>query len=351
MDHSYRSVRSCLTVDTRLSRTSIRVGISRGQLSLRLNSRLGFTLVELLVVIAIIGVLVALLLPAIQAAREAARKVHCSNNLRQMGVGLQNYLSAAKMFPAGQQQFQVKGYTWSWSATTLDYFEESGLRQTIDFLSTPLSPKNRTAVSTIIPLYLCPSVSQFDRHRTPEGVIDDVNKNGRWDPGEGMALTDYAGIAGPHTSGINQMTGRSYKANQGILLSIAPLIVEGTIQILRAPQIRPRQISDGMSNTIVIGEVTGRAWEQERNLPNGAWAYGTSVISIQFESKRLDPKTGLPAAWSDPHNQLYSDHPGGVSVLCCDGSVHFMDEKVEVSVLQALASRADGEPLPDGVLD
>lgn len=329
--------------------TTTRIGIaSRPQGK---ASRFAFTLVELLVVIAIIGVLVALLLPAIQAAREAARQVHCSNNLRQLGIGLQNYLSASKMFPAGQQQFQVKGYTWSWSATTLDYFEESGLKGIIDFRNTPLSPKNKAAVTTIVPMYLCPSVTQFDRHRTPEGLIDDVNRNGRWDPGEGMALTDYAGIAGPHTSGINRRTEKSYKPNQGILLSIAPLIVEGTIQILRAPQVRPRQITDGMSKTIVIGEVTGRAWEQGRNLPNGAWAYGTSVISIQFSSKRLDPMSGLPAAWTDPHNQFYSDHPGGVYVLCCDGSVHFMDEKVDVNVLQMLASRADAETLPDGVLE
>jgi prepilin-type N-terminal cleavage/methylation domain-containing protein/prepilin-type processing-associated H-X9-DG protein len=312
--------------------------------------RTAFTLVELLVVIAIIGVLVALLLPAIQAARESARRSSCQNNLRQIGIGMQNYLSAHRSFPAGQQQFSYFGYTWAWSATALDFFEEANLRSLIQFQYTPLDAHNLQAVSTKVPIYNCPSVSRRDRHRAGNDVVDDVNGNGRWDPGEGMALIDYAGITGPSTTAKNPTTNAWYPANAGVLLSIGPLIVQGRPQILGAPRIRPNQIADGLSQTIMIGELTGRAWEKGRNLPNGGWAYGTNVIPIKSPINAPDPNSPDPLCWSTLDG-LYSDHPGGAHILMCDGSVHFMVEATEITVLQALASRNGGETLGENVLE
>ncbi len=94
------------------------------------NSRSAFTLVELLVVIAIIGVLVALLLPAVQAAREAARRSQCQNNLKQMGLALQMYHDTYEVFPSASGG---GGTGWSWSARILPYFEQSNVRDLIDF--------------------------------------------------------------------------------------------------------------------------------------------------------------------------------------------------------------------------
>src|SRR5512140_1930533 len=95
----------------------------------KLRRRHAFTLVELLVVIAIIGVLVALLLPAVQQAREAARRVHCTNNLRQIGIGLHNYLDANKVFPpACVLRLNQVGDSYSVHARLLPYVEEASLR-------------------------------------------------------------------------------------------------------------------------------------------------------------------------------------------------------------------------------
>lgn len=315
------------------------------------RKRNGFTLVELLVVIAIIGVLVALLLPAIQAARESARRSSCTNNLKQIGIGLQNYVSNFGRFPAGQQQFSYYGYTWAWSAMCLDFFEEKATKDLLLFQYTPLHANNREAVARKVSIYLCPSTAMRHRHRTPEDTVADVNSNGMWNAGEGMALLDYAGIAGPHTSGMNVMTGRYYKANQGILLSIGPLIIPDKPQILGAPRIRPAQVTDGLSHTMVVGELTGRAWDSNRNpqVPDGAWAYGTNVITIQYPVNKLSPMTGQPLGWSEG-TSLYSDHSGGCFILFCDGSVHFINEAIELKTLQALASRGGGEVISNDLL-
>ena len=320
----------------------------------RLKSIRGFTLVELLVVIAIIGILVALLLPAIQAARESARRSSCANNLRQIGIGLQNYVSSFGMFPAGQQQFSYYGYTWAWSAMCLEFFEEGAIQSQLRFEYEPLDPVNKDAVGMNVPIYNCPSTAHRDRFRTDDDKVSDTDYDGKWDPGEGMALMDYAGIAGPF-KGIRDMNGAFYKPNLGVLLSISPLIVpNGPPKILGALRIKPSQITDGLSHTMVVGELTGRAWERTpegvgRDVPNGGWAYGTNVIGIRYPINRLD-KYGRPAAWTDP-DQLYSDHPGGAHVLYCDGSVHFLLEETELELLLALSTRNGAEILPAELAD
>ena len=119
------------------------------------RARFGFTLVELLVVIAIIGILVALLLPAVQAAREAARRTQCSNNLRQIGLGLHNYESAYQKFPVGSWQ---SNFT-SPLVAILPYIEQSSNYQQWDFSLNYTHPTNTRVSGQRIETYLCPSMS------------------------------------------------------------------------------------------------------------------------------------------------------------------------------------------------
>ena len=123
---------------------------------MRLGKSRAFTLVELLVVIAIIGILIALLLPAVQSAREAARRMQCSNNLKQMGVGLHNYmLSYDQTFPPGTYYGPNAG--WSWSALILPFMEQTAALNLVDFDYGYNDPVNGKATKTFIPVYHCPS--------------------------------------------------------------------------------------------------------------------------------------------------------------------------------------------------
>src|SRR5437762_5207755 len=127
-------------------------------MSVRPCSR-GFTLVELLVVIAIIGVLVALLLPAVQVAREAARRMQCSNNLKQIGLALQNHHDTMKVFPPGQIHTTTSGepYTTTWGIELLTYLEQANLQARYDKTQQPTVPSNVLVLQTRIKSYICPS--------------------------------------------------------------------------------------------------------------------------------------------------------------------------------------------------
>ena len=191
-----------------------------------IKRRRGFTLVELLVVIAIIGVLIGLLLPAVQAARRVARRVSCSNNLKQVGLGVQNYVASRKVFPAGSQQFCYKCEPWAWSAFILDYMEHRSIASHIVYLNPPqLAPNCKSDMSgptqKVISAYLCPSTTRRQPTRGEDNRLNDFNGNRRWDPGEGLGVTDYAGTDGPGNSIVNAVNMNPYGNNRGVLLNIS----------------------------------------------------------------------------------------------------------------------------------
>lgn len=304
------------------------------------NRRLGFTLVELLVVIAIIAMLVTLLLPAVQAARAAARRTQCSNNLRQIGLGMLNYESTRQHFPPGQVRSSPDAMPMAWSAFFLPFIEESAINDRIDFKKPLTDEVNWAATGTHIQTYLCPSTGRRSLLRTADNRIGDMNRNEQVDQrlGEGMACIDYLGISGPGKN-IRRANGDKYLRNKGVLIGLKDYPPEA----LEPKKIRVQQITDGLSKTVVVAECTGRGafrdgvWELD-----GAWAAGENVSAVKLP---INP----PAAENWDAEEIFSDHPGGAHVLFCDGSVKFLSEDVEMLLLAAICTRSGREGIENQI--
>ncbi len=302
----------------------------------------GFTLVELLVVIAIIGALVGLLLPAVQAARESSRRLSCKNNLRQVGIALLNYESQRNRFPPGKKWSRSRNdpqtFDFSWSSILLDYVEEQALHDQIDFNIPLTNPINLPATSQILSIYLCPSTSRIEEHRTVEGQL--INLGGQ--PGEGLGCIDYLGISGPDKDQKNPATGQKYGRQRGILLGTKGF-PDGK-QLTEPPAVTASKITDGLSNTLCIVECTGRGADVKKSGKvrslNGAWASGSNISHINKGVNTQQP----PKAWKD--ERIFSDHPSGANALACDGSVSFLSNDIGPKIVRALCSR-DGEETVD----
>ncbi|HEX6961147.1 MAG TPA: DUF1559 domain-containing protein [Lacipirellula sp.] len=308
-----------------------------------------FTLVELLVVIAIIGVLLALLLPAVQAAREASRRQQCQNNLRQIGLGLNNYESAQQKYPAGKKwsgpPSDPSSFTMAWSSFILDHLELAALHNAMDFKLPFTHPKNLPITTQVIPIYLCPSTSRIEEHRTEDARI--YNLGGM--EGEGLACIDYLGVSGPDKDDKHPVTKIEYGRQRGVLIGTKGLPLED--ELIEPPPVTVASIVDGTSNTMCVSECTGRGAGMKEDNPgvidslHGAWASGNNVTHIKDGINRDDP----PEAWYK--ERIFSDHPTGSNVLMCDGSVHFMSAETPKSLVRWLCTRDGEETLPEDAID
>lgn len=325
--------------------------------------RRAFTLVELLVVVAIIGILVALLLPAVQRVREAGRRTSCSNNLRQIGLAMANFADTRQRLPPGQMSMGSNKAV-AWSAFFLEYMEEKGVAATHAavpssafstpspdtrlYLKAPLTSRyNQKATATVIPMYICPSGIRRHSSRGPDQRILDQDGDGVINPetktGEGMACIDYAGNTGATTNSryLNPVTRQQYPSNNGVLLNLSG---DPTTWLAL------RMITDGMSKTMLLCEVSGRGSYSSSGSYDmrGIWAAGQNCITVgptTASVKIVNPEASSSGAWRNAANSaLFSDHPNGAQVAMCDGSVQFIEESVSESVLTSLASRNGGEP-------
>jgi prepilin-type N-terminal cleavage/methylation domain-containing protein/prepilin-type processing-associated H-X9-DG protein len=318
------------------------------------SDRPGFTLVELLVVIAIIATLIGLLLPAVQSARESARRSSCSNNLKQIGLGIVNFEAAKKSFPAGFSFFSRTGEpSWGWAVFIMPYLEQGGLydrmqpdtRRLRDLYKAGAAPADMAALQTSIPTYRCASDSS-----PPLNDLVRFGSTAHFN----IATSNYVGSAGSFCTGtqctLNNPNNNKYCAPQydhdtgGAFFGFYDR--DGSPAGRGPLGVRRQECTDGVSKTIAVGE--------RRKLNYAAvWAGSGSSSSYGNEGAgRTLARPGFPMnfdyvlAGVTPENQgkgFSSAHPGGVQYVFLDGSVSFISENVTPTELGYLANRTDGQ--------
>lgn len=271
-----------------------------------------FTLVELLVVIAIIGLLIGLLLPAIQAARESARKVQCTNNLKQIGVALQQHHDARKMLPQGWTSYEPGTFTsdpegepgWGWATRILPFMEENNLAQAIDFKLPIMDAKHDPIRGLALAGFRCPS--DFD----PETFTLDREDGGG--PITDLAKANYVGMFGT--------------------LEIEEVPSAGDGVFFHNSRIQFRQIRDGLSKTLFVGE-------RSSLLGGSTW---TGMISGGEEAAcRVVGSTDHVFNQAEGHLDDFGSNHGGVChFLFGDGSVTALVDEIDPAVYRALSTRA-----------
>lgn len=280
----------------------------------------GFTLIELLVVIAIIAILIALLLPAVQQAREAARRTQCKNNLKQIGLALHNYHDVFLTFPIGAQVAGANEEMWGWGASILPQIEQQNLYNELGVSSQRLrnvlaDPVLRLVLQTPLPAFICPSDpggELMDGGRLNGGSGRNMRGNGGAPGGFRVAKSNYIG-----NCGYNDVNRQNNNGKRGVFH------VGDNYKI--------RDIVDGTSNTIAVGERTtfcaSGTWSGNRN-PTGGGPQGADYTL---------GRVSVPINVGDNRNHwctegFDSTHTGGAQFLLCDGSVHFISENIDYNL-------------------
>ena len=320
------------------------------------HSRKAFTLIELLVVIAIIAILIALLLPAVQQAREAARRTQCKSQLKQVALAMHNYESTHSCFPPGQIRLsfaaapRVRG--WSMFVQILPYLEQTALYNQWDFAN-PLANETNGNTGFVLPMLLCPSATL--------GQNPFIKTSGAR-----YALTSYGGNGGTRSHPPANISGDGMFAGSGPLITTPPTVQHGLIRI--------RDVTDGTSNTLLLGERShydpnydsffSGGYSQN---PMGGWgfwapsggqlgltdltmsSFGPINYRLPFNFGNKPGSISSAATFDASQESINrlcafgSQHTGGAQVALVDGSVRFLSENLDLSALRSLSTRGGGE--------
>ena len=315
----------------------------------RQRARCGFTLIELLVVVAIIAILIALLLPAVQQAREAARRTMCRNNLKQICLALHNYESNHRVFPPG-----TLGFPWVFSAQSqlLPFVDQGNVQNSIDFNQPPLTfgsfpaaAGNEQIARNRLPLFLCPSDSgelagnEFGAINYPACVGSGLANNGS------SANADGIVYARSTTKFRDILDGTSKTA--AFSESIQGNGVDHTGATASDPLRQVIELPSATVTTTAACVPTGSTfWSGQRG---AKWINGHYADTLY--NHFYTPNSETPDCNNAFHNRALtaarSRHPGGVHVALCDGSVHFINESINIDIWHGLATRAGGELLDE----
>jgi prepilin-type N-terminal cleavage/methylation domain-containing protein len=296
---------------------------------------LGFTLVELLVVISILGVLVALLLPAIQAAREAARRATCFNNQKQVSLAVAEYEGAMRHYPAGRIGCDDLGDDVSISVCPsglapekktgasgfvliLPYLEMQPLFDQLDVADGGLWNRNvndlgwyydqdkNQGIKEIIPTMVCPS----EEAKPISYVYAPV----------GAATSSYAFSSGSKGPGFPREEVRYY--NNGLFVYVASR--------------RAKEVTDGLSNTFMMGEVVLSDTQESSN----TWSYARAHVDcLRTTLNPLNTWPGMGATDDEQRNGAFgSFHPQGAVFSFADGHLQFISDDIDLAAYQALST-------------
>lgn len=293
--------------------------------------RSAFTLVELLVVIAIIGILLALLLPATLASRDAARRIQCGSNLKQVGLALLNYHNAKKAFPSGyissyDGNGDDTGPGWGWASLILPQMEEAAIFRVVRF-DLPIEDAHNGIRVANISSYLCPT---DDIPRVWKAKSRDASGNPIAEMCD-VAAANYVAMFGTTEPG-----------------------VDGDGMFFRNSKVAIKDITDGSSKTIAVGE-------RAHQLGNATWVgsvTGTFLfpdLDNTVSRPELEHSSGMvlghagegigPGGEGGDVNQFYSLHGPGANFLFADGHVVFLSATMDYKTYLALATRAGGETI------
>lgn len=304
------------------------------------NRYRGFTLIELLVVIAIIAILIALLLPAVQQAREAARRTQCKNNLKQLGLALHNYHDTLNRFPFGFDERETL-----WTAMILPQIEQSNLYATLIWQEGTVgnwnfdgSP-NEKACATIIQGFRCPSMPLEPRNN------EDI---------PGRVPVSYRGVAGALISS-DDISTRPAPYNTAAHRALEEANLDG--MFFGCSSIRMRDITDGTSNTIMVGESRTSVYSKDGQQmdywqfgcpQSGGWVLG-GVGGTEYSEGLGSAVVKINANLDLTMNGVLMEmafgsyHIGGAQFALADGSARFISENVDQRLYEALATRGNGE--------